>query len=168
MLFENNSINRRRFVAGVSGIMMSGAFNRSGLDKLVRINVYALSPPTVTRLRELLSNRLDPAVRPTMTSVLTPLPHRDALVALDAVAIAEPDGSDKVSLNRCESVHGNKNCADAAIMPRGGVAYLSGQPDDSSLTEPSVDRSMSKLMETLRLLKLSPENIWLVRINLQH
>ena len=57
----------------------------SGLDKLVRVNIYALSVPTVGRVRELLSKRLDPSVRPAITSVLTPLPQRDALVALDAV-----------------------------------------------------------------------------------
>ena len=60
----------------------------SGLDKLVRLNVYALSPATVSRFREQLSKRLDPAVRPAITSVLTPLPHRKALVAVDAVAAA--------------------------------------------------------------------------------
>ena len=60
----------------------------SGLDKLVRLNVYALSHQTADRLRELLSKRLDPAVRPAITAVLTPLPHRKALVAVDAVAVA--------------------------------------------------------------------------------
>ncbi len=58
----------------------------SGLGKLVRLNVYALSPQTVGRLREQLRKRLEPAVRPAITSVLTPLPHRKALVAVDAVA----------------------------------------------------------------------------------
>ena len=141
--------------------------NHSGLDKLVRVNVYALSPPTVTRVRELLAKRLDPSVRPAMTSVLTPLPHRDALVALDAVAIAQPDGSDKVALNRCKDVYGRKDFADAAVLPRGGVAYLSGQPDDCSLTDLAVERSMSKLMETMRLLKLSPENVVHIKVFLQ-
>ncbi|NUQ65336.1 MAG: RidA family protein, partial [Pirellulales bacterium] len=64
----------------------------SGLDKLVRLNIYALAPATVDRLRELLNQRLDPSVRPAITSVLTPLPHRKALVALDAVAAGADQG----------------------------------------------------------------------------
>ena len=139
----------------------------SGLDKLVRLNIYALSPPTVTRVRELLGKRLDPSVRPTITSVLTPMPHRNALVALDAVAAAPDTGNKAVALNRCEAVAGEKDYADAAVLPRGGVAYLSGQPEDGGMTELAVDHSMSKLMETLGLLKLSPEHVVHIKVFLQ-
>jgi len=136
------------------------------LDKLVRLNVYALSPATVTRVRELLSKRLGPSVRPVITSILTPLTHRGALVALDAVA-AGADRGKTVTLKRCEAVAGDKNRADAAVLPAGGVAYLSGQPDDGSLTESAVVRSMSKLMKTLAHLKLSPEQVVQVKIFLR-
>ena len=139
----------------------------SGLNKLVRLNVYALAPPTVTRVRELLSKRLDPSVRPTITSVLTPLPHRDTLVALDAVAVAPDSGGKTVALNRCEAVAGNKDCADAAVLPRGGVAYLSGQPEEGGVTELAVDRSMSKLMKTMGHLKLSPEQVVHIKVFLR-
>ena len=139
----------------------------SGLNKLVRLNVYALEPATVTRVRELLSKRLTPPVRPAITSVLTPLPHRDALVALDA-ATGDPDSDGKtVALNRCAAVAGHKDCADAAVLPRGGVAYLSGQPEEGSLTELAVDRSMSNLMKTMGLLQLSPEHVVHIKVFLQ-
>ncbi|MEN6495932.1 MAG: Rid family hydrolase [Thermoguttaceae bacterium] len=138
----------------------------SGLDKLVRLNVYALSPTTVTRVRQLLSKRLGPSVRPAITSVLTPLPHRGALVALDAVA-AGANGDKTVTLKRCEAVAGDKTCADAAVLPAGGVTYLSGQPDGGSLTESATVRSMSKLMKTLEHLKLSPKQVVQVKIFLQ-
>ena len=138
----------------------------SGLDKLVRLNVYALAPTTVVRVRELLSKRLAPSVRPAITSVLTPLPHRGAVVALDAVA-AGTDSGEGVALKRCEAVAGDEDRADAAVLPRGGVAYLSGQPDDGGLTESAVVRSMSKLMKTLGHLKLSPEHVVQVKIFLR-
>ncbi len=139
----------------------------SGLDKLVRVNIYALSVPTVGRVRELLSKRLDAAVRPVFTSVLTPLPHRDALVALDAVAVAPEAGGKAVKLNRCEAVAGHKDCADAAVLPPGGVAYLSGQPEDNTVTELAVDRSMGQLMKTMGYLKLSPEHIVHIKVFLR-
>lgn len=138
----------------------------SGLDKLVRLNVYALAPTTVTRVRELLAKRLGPSVRPPITSVLTPLPHRGAMVALDAVAASSETGK-TVTRKRCEAVAGDKNRADAAVLPTGGVAYLSGQPDDGDLTESGVVRSMSKLMRTLGHLKLSAEQVVQVKIFLR-
>lgn len=138
----------------------------SGMDKLVRVNVYALSTKTVTSFREHLANHLGPKVRPTITSVLTPLTHRKALVAIDAVAGAA-DGGKAVALRRCPSVAGDDRCADAAVLPRGGIAYLSGQPDDSTLTESAVTRSMSGLMTTLGHLKLGPKDVVHVKVFLR-
>jgi len=135
----------------------------SGMDKLVRVNVYALSTATVTSFREQLSKR---GVRPAITSVLTPLAEGEALVAVDAVAGAADSGK-AVALKRCASVAGDVHCADAAVLPRGGIAYLSGQPDEGTLTESAVTRSMSGLMKTLGYLKLSPKDVVHVKVFLR-
>ena len=138
----------------------------SDLESLVRLNVYALAPPTIDRVRELLSRRLAASVRPTITSVLTPLPHRGAAVALDAVA-AGADQGDGVVLTRSEAVAGEENCADAAVLPRGGVAYLSGLPEDGGLTESATVGAMSRLMATLDHLHLAPEHVVQVKVFLR-
>ena len=138
----------------------------SSLGQLVRLNVYAIAPSTVDRVREQLSKRLEPAVRPAITAVLTPLPHRDALVAVDAVAVAAEKGK-AVALQRCEAVAGDKDCADAAVLPRGGVAYLSGLPAEGGLTVPPVDESMSALWELLREFKLSPAQVVQLKVFLR-
>ena len=138
----------------------------SGLDKLVRLNVYALAPPTVDRVREQLSKRLEPAVRPAITAVLTPMPHRKALVAVDAVAVAAEKGQ-AVALQRCEAVAGDKDCADAAVLPRGGVAYLSGVPAEGGLAVSAVSKSMSTLWKTLGQLKLSPAQVVQLKVFLR-
>jgi enamine deaminase RidA (YjgF/YER057c/UK114 family) len=153
----------------------------SGMDKLVRVNVYALSTATVDSFRERLSKRLDAAVRPAITSVLTPLPHRKALVAVDAVAALEfrlqpakagtpalrsPPGK-AVDLKRCPSVAGDEQSADAAVLPRGGVAYLSGQSGEAGLATSAVERSMSDLMKTLGHLRLSPRQVVQVKVFLR-
>ena len=130
----------------------------SGLGKLVRLNVYAIEPTTIDRVREELSKRLEPAVRPAMTAVLTPLPHGNALVAVDAVAVAADTGQ-AVAMQRCEAVAGNQDCADAAILPPGGVAYLSGVPAEGGLTVSAVSKSMSALGKTLEQLQLSPADV---------
>ena len=137
----------------------------------MRLNVYALAPTTVARVREQLSKRLAPSVRPAITSVLTPLPHRKALVAVDAVAAGRrrtrARGVGRRCLLRCEAVAGDSDCADAAVLPRGGVAYLSGQPDEGGLTESAVTRSMSNLMKTLGHLKLSPAHVVQMKVFLR-
>lgn len=138
----------------------------SGMDKLVRVHVCALSTGIVTSFREHLAKRLGPNVRPAITSVLTPLPHRKALVAVDAVAGAADPGQ-SVARRRCPSVAGDGRFADAAVLPRGGVAYLSGQPDEGTLTASAVSRSMAGLMKTLGQLKLSPKDVVQLKVFLR-
>lgn len=139
----------------------------SGLDKLVRVHVYAIAPKTVDRVRELLSKRLPPSVRPALSAVLTPLARHKALVAVDAIAVAADNRGAAVVLQRCAAVAGDKQAADAAVLPRGGVAYLSGVPEEGSLTVPPVTRSMAKLMRTLEQLKLSPAHVVQMRVFLK-
>lgn len=138
----------------------------SGLDQLVRLNIYALAPSTIDRVRELLNQQLSPAVRPTITFVLTPLPLRGAMVAVDAVAMGE-DRGDAVVHQRCESVAGHDRDADAAVLPPGGVAYLSGLPEDGGLTESAVVRCMTRLMGTLDHLQLAPEHVVHIKVFLR-
>lgn len=138
----------------------------SGLGQLVRLNVYAIEPPTVDRVREQLSKRLTPSVRPAITAVLTPMPHRKTLVAVDAVAVAADKGQ-AVALQRCEAVAGDKDCADAAVLPRGGVAYLSGVPAEGGLALSAVSKSMSALWKTLAQLNLSPAQVVQLKVFLR-
>lgn len=138
----------------------------SSLGQLVRLNVYAIDPSTVDRVREQLARRLEPSVRPAITAVLTPMPHRDALVAVDAVAVAAEKGK-TVALERCEAVAGDNDCADAAVLPRGGVAYLSGVPAEPGLTKSAVDKSMSGLCKTLETFKLTPAHVVRLKVFLR-
>jgi len=159
----------------------------SGMDRLVRVDVYALSTVIVDSFRERLSKRLGAAVRPAITSVLTPLVHRKALVAVNAVAATRPTNADRarivpgrypsasdlrpapgeaVILKRCPSVEDNE-CAAAAVLTPGGVAYLSGQSDEGGLTASAVTRSMSNLMKTTGHLKLSPKQVVQVKVFLR-
>ncbi len=138
----------------------------SGLRHLVRLNVYAITPLTVVQVREQLSARVGPAVRPAITAVLTPMPHPQALVAVDAVAVSTEE-SQAVVMKRCEAVSGDPACADAAVLPCGGVAFLSGVPKESDVAVPAVTKSMSTLLKTLQLLQLSPADIVQLKVFLR-
>lgn len=144
----------------------------SDLNRLIRIQVYALAPETIVRVRELLAKRLDPAVRPAFSPVQTPLTQRGAVVAVDAVAAgtaptdaaAENEAAGRLVVKRCEGVAGDPSRADAAVLPRGGVTYLSGVPDEGGLTESAVVRVMTRALKTLSYLQLGPEHIVQIKI----
>ena len=138
----------------------------SSFSQLVRLNVYALVPSTVDLVRERVSKRSRADIRPAITSVLTPMPHRDALVAVDAVAVAADKGK-TVVLGRCEAVAGHKDYADSAVLPRGGIAFVSGVPAEMGLTESAIDQSMSELWKTLDTFQLKPANVVQLKVFLR-
>lgn len=138
----------------------------SSVDQLVRVNVYALSAATTDLVRDQLSKRLSDSVRPALTAVLTPLPHRDALVAIDAVAAA-PSLAKNVTLLRCEAVAGSTDAADVAVLLRGGVAYISGVPSEGALTQSAVDGSMAGLGKMLKDLRLTTDDIVHIKVFLR-
>jgi enamine deaminase RidA (YjgF/YER057c/UK114 family) len=130
----------------------------SSPDRLVRLNVYALSHEIADLLCKQLADRLDPAIRPAITTVLTPLGHREALVAVDAIAVSAAN-EPTATLRRCEALAGKADVADFAILPPDGVAYFSGQPEKGSLAASAVAQSLSALLERLERLNLSLEHI---------
>ena len=136
----------------------------SEMDKLIRVNVYALSTSIVTRFHEQLSKRLDAHVRPAITSVLTPLPHRGVVVAVDAVAGAADSGEASATQTLPVQSPATTTCADAAVLPAGGIAYLSGHPEGFDLTTLPTTKSMTRLMKTLGQLKLGPEHVVQVKV----
>ena len=135
----------------------------SEMSTLVRVNVYALSTSIVQRFHQQLSARLGADIRPAVTSVLTPLPYRDVVVAADVVAGAAEEG-EAVVLKRSKSVAGNDQSADAAILPAGGIAYLSGHPEGFDLTTLPTTKSMTRLMTTLGQLNLAPEHVVQIKV----
>jgi len=129
----------------------------SGLDKLLRLHVYADCAATADRVRIRLHQRLAGRPGPAMTAVVTPLPEPKAKVAVDAIAVADYTGS-KVSLIRCQAIAGRDGFADVALMPRGGVVYLSGKPARKPLAK-AVNKSLDKLFNIMDQLKLTRPQI---------
>ncbi len=87
-------------------------------------------------------------------------------MAVDAVAAA-PEAGASVRFDRCSALSGYDGCADAAVLPRGDIAYLSGQPDEGGVAETAVTRSMSGLMKTMGHLKISPKDVVQVKVFLR-
>ena len=131
--------------------------NQSGLDKLVRLNIYANEPETADLVRESLRQRMNSAQGPVITAVQTPLPDPTALVAVDAVAVGS-ESSKSVDLKRSEQLSGSSQFADAAVLPAGGVVYLSGQADKSGRAEATAN-SLRALFDRLDQLNLDRSHV---------
>lgn len=141
----------------------------SNLNRLVRLHIYALSHEAAGCLVEQLRKRVDPEVRPAVTIVLTPLPQREALVAADAIAVAHSNDRIRTLVGPAVAPDfapppGRTLRADAAILPAGGAAYLSGVPAAGGLTESAVTKALQILLSTLRQLNLSPADIVQIKV----
>jgi enamine deaminase RidA (YjgF/YER057c/UK114 family) len=137
----------------------------SDLSKLVKVNVYADSPQTADLFRQQLGKRPGAKARPAIAAVVTRLPHPGALIAVDAVAVAAEKGSEVV-LQRCETLWSDKDCADAAVAPRGGWVYLSGQPEKGPLGKATA-KSLATLLETVDRLKIERSRIVQLKVFVQ-
>lgn len=134
----------------------------SGLSRLVKVNAYADSPETIDLFQKRLADGLGTGIRPAVSAVISPLPLPGAKIAVDAIAIADDKGEDVVLL-QCEGVTRKTDCADVAVMPSGGVVYLSGQADKNPLAEATVN-SMSTLIDVVHQLDLQPSQIVHVKV----
>jgi len=137
----------------------------SGLEKLVRVGVYADSPATVDLVRKQLAAMTDENARPALSAVITPLPMEGAVVAVDAVAVSDKESA-AVQRQRCEAVAGDDSCADWAVLPVGTVVYVSGQPSKQPIEKAAGD-SLGKLFQTLELLQADRSQVVQLKVFLQ-
>lgn len=129
----------------------------SGLERAVKINVYATSDAVVADTRQRLAQVLPESSRPAVTYVVTRLPHPEATLALDAVAIADSSDAQPATVRR-ERVPGWKGMegtAHVSVLPAGRVVYISGQAERGEDLADSTRKTMESLHTTLEHLGLN-------------
>ncbi len=105
------------------------------LDHLVKINVYATSDQVANDVRRALAARFNSGHGPATSFVVTALPRPGALVAIDAVAAADPiPGEPLVS---------------AKFLDPGARLYVSGQADRSMNLVAATRKTLEGLVQTL-------------------
>lgn len=129
----------------------------SGLNRLVRLHVCVDGPETAERFRQRLAERVPAENCPAMTVVVSPLSPAEAVVAVDAVATTSQT-VEQVDLQRVSGGADRSETADVAVMPAGGFAYLSGQPDKSERLE-AVGKSLDALFDMLDQLGLAQSHV---------
>ncbi len=130
-------------------------------DQLVRLNVYAARNELVAPIRELLARKLTRRVHPAVTTVVTPLAQPEALLALDAVAAVPRKSPALTSVIRTSppGLSRRIGSAQAAVLPRGRVVYISGMASREKDLAGAATGTMQQLHGVLRLLDLKPEHV---------
>ncbi len=120
------------------------------LADVVKLNVYVSHPSVTPLVEQELKTRFGAPSLPAVSFVQTKLPDPVAMVALDAVARSRrTEVSSVVLIGSPEK----DQPAPAAILPAGGVVYISGQAEkgDGSL-EDATRQTMAELFKTLEFL----------------
>src|SRR5262245_18664101 len=101
---------------------------KSGLDRLVKLNFYVANEDVVGEVQRILARRFTGPHKLAVSFVETRLPHADALVAMDAVAVSALDAGRTVRV-----LHSPKlaptSAGHVAIVPRGSRIYVAGQAE---------------------------------------
>lgn len=129
----------------------------SDSGRVVKVNLYARDHASLAEFRAVIAKRWDSRHRAAMSAVITRLPHPDALVALDAVAVANKvAGEGSPPYFAPLTLNGGVT---AAVLPPGRRAYISGQADPAPTLAEATRKTLQGLDETLRSLRLDRRRV---------
>jgi enamine deaminase RidA (YjgF/YER057c/UK114 family) len=124
----------------------------SASDKIVKLHVVLARADDLPAVEKALAQEFGKA-QPTVTFVVGKLPHADALVALDAVAIATP--VEPMAANVVRFDKGGR----VAVLPPGPRVYIAGQAERGSTLAEATRRTLDSLRATLKFLDLQDEHV---------
>lgn len=146
----------QKVIENLSGALLEA---RSGLDRLVKVNVYVIAPGIAAEVRRAFSARFRGKAKPAVTFVAGHLAHPDAMVAMDAIAVTDVDpAAEGVMRLSSVNLYGPKGGSHVAILPAGPRAYVSGQAEKGDLAQ-STRRTLESLRATLGFLGLKDSQI---------
>lgn len=126
--------------------------------RIAKLHFYVANDSVVAEVEKALAARFPVNAKPAVSFVATPLPHPDALVAVDAVAAgSDPSQVKTVSHVRIPTLHKSVG-SHAAVMPVGARVYVSGQAEKGELLD-ATRKTMESLRATLKFLGLTPAHV---------
>jgi WD40 repeat protein/enamine deaminase RidA (YjgF/YER057c/UK114 family) len=139
---------------------------RSGLDALVKLNLYVADDKAAEALAQAMARRFPKSARPALSFVTTRLPHKDALLALDAVAVTPVKPEAKDLLRTVPGLSCPAGCAPIALLPDGARIYVAGQAEPGDLAT-ATRKTLEGLDKTLTHLRLTTASVVQVKAFLQ-
>jgi len=129
----------------------------TGQAEIVKLNVYVNHPSVTPLVEKELARRFNGAYQPAVSYVQTALSNPAVMVAVDAVALGKDAEQTTVEIVK-PTVAGQP--ALAAVLPKGSVAYISGQAEkgDGTLAD-ATKQTMASLFRTLEFLGSAPGDV---------
>ena len=109
---------------------------QSGLDRLVKVDVYIARPDAVATFQKAFARRMAGKARPAVSYVVGALSHAEALVALDAVAVT--------------SLADRRRSRSVAVLAAGPRIFVSGQADPGNDLASATRKTLEGLGATLK------------------
>jgi enamine deaminase RidA (YjgF/YER057c/UK114 family) len=126
----------------------------SDLNHAVKLNIHISNEKSIAEIEKLLANKFKGDHKPAITYITHQL-WNGAAVAMDIVAVSRTDGS-KVQYVANNNGSGGANAA--AILPPGGVTYISGQAIKGNLQE-GTHGTLQQLDATLKFLGMEKQDV---------
>jgi enamine deaminase RidA (YjgF/YER057c/UK114 family) len=128
----------------------------SSLASSVKLNVYVAQDDVTPEVESALAAMFSESHKPAVSFVTTALPWPTALVAFDAVGIAEQAAG---NASAADSPGGRAGQA-CAVLPMGPRVYISGQAEmgDGTLAD-ATRQTLASLGRTLEFLELSKQHV---------
>jgi enamine deaminase RidA (YjgF/YER057c/UK114 family) len=117
-------------------------------DRIVKLNVYASNLAVVSAVEAAFARRFDGKVKPAVSYVITRLAQPEAVIAMDAVAVASSLSAPGVVLYS----RGGSRGAQSANMPAGSRIYVAGQAEKGATLAEATRRTLDSLRKTLQFL----------------
>ena len=140
---------------------MAAALKAAGTHsgKLVKLHVYLARPELMAAVEQQLGKRFRRQVKPAVSYVVGELAQAGALVAMDAIAAAPAaPASPQVRYFHSPDLPLAGRQAHAALLPAGGVVYVSGQADKGGLVA-ATRGTLGQLAATLQHLGLQKQDV---------
>ena len=127
--------------------------------EVVKLNIYVTQNSIVPEVRKAVTKFFGTMTKPAISYVTTALPDKDALVAMDAIAVDWPKAKKGAERFHTNPYKGGENEAQLAILPAGSAVYISGQAKEGADLTGSTQATLEQLGATLTWLKLKKADV---------
>ncbi len=134
----------------------------SGIDRLVKVNVYLARSDLREGFQAVLARRMgDRGSRPAVCYVTTPLPRPNVLLGIDAVAVSDraPTRAGNVDRFNLTDLTVQRVGNHVAILPAGARLFISGQAEPGADMAEATRKTLAGLDQTLKHFGLTRKQV---------
>jgi len=134
----------------------------SGLDSLIKVNVYLARADVLDEFRAVFARRMTKTGgRPAVSYVVTALPRPRVLLGIDAVAIShkEPSKPEAVDRFNLTDLSVQRLGNHLAILPEGARLFISGQAEPGESVAEATRKTLEGLQSTLKHFGLTKKQV---------